>query len=248
MKKGLLSSIIQRSPEIPRPVADRLVAVIESDVATGLLDQYEQRKLAQRAQLVKRLAELPKQHEKKIVEAGKRAQEALIAHQQALDAARKAMEAMNEASSLSYGAQLQLTYELGAATRELVESADPRILDFILQLGLLHDAAGERLQYWVETQKNWTGGKRAIPMSNVEYVAAARDLIDELKSNCRNLQLQALSRAQVEQRFLEMIEQLAPVLVPLELQPPRVEDGEVKPPLGLSIIYENAAPGIPMRH
>lgn len=248
MKKGLLSSIIRKSPEIPRPVADRLVAVVESDLATDLLDQYEQRMLAKRAQLAKQLVDLPKQHEKTIVDAGKRAQAALLAHEKALDAARKAMEESNQAAAAAYGAQLQLRHEVGTIERELLASADPRIQEFILQLGLLHDAAGAGLQYWIETTGRGYGRSNAIPRSNVEEVKAARDLLEELKSNCFSMRLQALSRIQVEQSLLGMIERLPPVLAPLELKPPRIEDGEVRPPLGLPIIYENSAPGIPMLH
>lgn len=242
MKKGLLSSILGKSPDIPRPVRDRLVAVMESDLATDLLNKHEQDRLAKRAQLAKRLAELPKQHEKTIADAGKRAQEALQAHEKALQAARKAMEAMNEASTLSYGAQLQMQYQVGAVERELLESADPRINDFILQINLLEGAARLRHEFWVEPIKLMGGGYDKKYHSNTEQVKKAGDLLAELKANCRTMQLQAISRAEVESRFMEMIDQLEPVLAPLDLRPMRLEDGEVLVPHAMAIANLNSAP------
>lgn len=230
MKKGLLSSILGKSPEIPLPVRDRLVAVMESDLATDLLNKHEQDRLAKRAVLAKRLAELPKQHEKTIAEAGRRAQEALQAHEKALEAARNAMQASNAASNIAYGAGLQLRYEVGAVERELLESADPRILEFIVQISLLEGEARLRHEFWVESIKLLGGGFDKKYHSNTEQVKRASDLLAELKDACRSMQLQAISRADVEQRFLMMIDQLEPVLAPLDLRPMRLEDGEILPP------------------
>ena len=142
-------------------------------------------------------------------------------------------EAWHVARLAADGVELQYL----AARREQVDalrdSADKRLGDFDAQLAnILDNDLVAALQFRIDVGAS-RRERRTIERSNIELVVAAKGAVDEARREVDAGRLQALGYSEVSDRLHEWCAKLAPLLAPLDLNPPSLSaaDAEVGPPM-----------------
>lgn len=225
--KSTIKSLFSKSNELPLSVRERLEVLIDSDITTQLVAEDERRRLARRADLAKRLAELPKQHAKAVASAAQAEINARAAHEMALDGARKAFDVLAAAGSASFAASYGYDSDVSHIKRELVETADRRITDFIFELRQAKDNARNAIACWIDSSQSWLGRAGHVARSNTEYVLKALEIIDKCDARCVAMQLEALSSNDVMAELSAMVITVENAMTTLQLHGPVIKDGEV---------------------
>jgi hypothetical protein len=200
-----------------------LKAIVQGPIVQEALSRAEAEEVQRRAKLVKQLADLPKVHEKRCIEAN----EAVARARKALDAAHAAVsEALarhSEAYCLAASASAIYGNEESRLTMELNQSADPRIADLERACDDLHSNHARHAPMDVHVDDSVSPPHTYYDAS---AATAACEALRKAVLECRALRLKALTSAQITAAMSAIVAALVQPLAKISLKPPVVESHE----------------------
>lgn len=205
--------------------------LLELPSVRAALDDSETHLLAERKELADDLATVHSRHEKSITAAGKAARAAETALQEAEDARVRALQACNHARQQAYAAVMSAETEAANLRRKLQEGRDMRLDDAYIHLANLGEAARGLLHVQPVVTRRTFGSKETAYVSNGHDVEVARKALADALAEVESMTTAALGRRDITKRLIDLFESLRKPLAPLELNPPRLEHGEVLEPL-----------------
>ena len=206
-----------------RSALDKL---LDSRVVDQVLDADEQDTIRDRLALIAERDDLQRKAAAEAPAAEAKAAAAVARREKAEADLREAAEAERIAKALCQSAKRHKYID--GIERKLLASADPRVREFRWYLTYLDDRVHAAFRAWPYSP----GFGRAVLVSNVEEVKAARAVLREFIAKTHAIERQALSYADVTQEFVGMCEHLAPILAKLLFNPPQLaNDGEVGEPI-----------------
>lgn len=218
--RNLLAEL--RLSRVAREELDQVLAIPEVEQIIG---REEEQELAERAELVKHMTNLPGKFENRIQEAVEAAKMATRRHEAAekeLVAARQAMFAAQAAAAALDREQNAERFEI---ERQLVEGADSRLDEFIHHLGRAESFIGASFQVTsIYTEKSWlTGERNTVTETNLEAIQTARVLLNDAIRDCEAMRLEAISSVDVAERLTAWFHKLCPVVEQFKVHLPYID-------------------------
>ena len=215
---------------LPRDMKLRLSTLLDSDSAHQLVDEAERQGIAARTALIEKTAGLSKAYVANIGKPVKKALEAKRAYETSVSAMQLAhkewMQAEGELYAFEYSGQVQVN----TAERELLQSSDPRLSEFLSILAQKDDDVRNKVHYAAVPEPKMFG-TRLRHFNNLEEIQSARAVLLDCMTRCREMQTQPLSSEKISKALAEMCASLVPALAPLDVKAPVVgKDNEVIDP------------------
>lgn len=208
-------------------------ALLQSPQATKAIEDAEADTMRRRTELRKILSALEKECEAAARQADDKCSRTAAELATAEAAYHAARAAHTTAQMVAYGAELARGGRRRELMDELMQTADPRIADFIFWAeNIASGSLPFAVQYWPDERKR-REGKLVALSSNMDDVIAAKQAIAATVASLRELQMQAASYVDVSQALMAACNTLAPVLAMVSLNPPRLSarDAEVGEPI-----------------
>ena len=210
---------------LQRPLSEhetaRLRAILESPHADQVVRDAEATVLAQRRDAGKQIAESERVRPAEAARLQKDAAEKLRHWEDLIAQGHEAREAYFHAAQLEYGHAHGCDQRIGDLKKELERTSDPRLKDFVFELGQLRSVRCPlALEHWVTDSGRRGWGQGVQFGSNAEEIGAARELLDTMIARCHSLALKALSSAEVSEELGNMCLELAPALAKFDTNPP----------------------------
>lgn len=214
-----------------------LQALLQSPMVEAALADAEKQEVEKRAVMVARLAAVPDEHAKACAVVRKK-----------LDAAEAAVTKATRQLADAHEGHRLATVEFGSVsgvkektendlTREIIDSADPRLVTFA---GYLHDVQmllRNDPQFEFETTppaRMW--GKEGLRMVVPSKIPEAWNAIDVARGQAMEMRMAALTRAEITATLREIATRIRPALSACGYATPRVLDDHVLPPLHQTLI------------
>ena len=211
----LLSELATQLTPRARDELDRLIA---SPEAEALLARDEEKIIAERAALVKRLVEVGPKFAAAQVAASKRSAAAATALAEAESALRAARDELVASTAQSLAASSGEADETLEIERELREGADARLEQFAQHAEDLSGMARHLLVARPIAKRNWVSGERWTEVvTNADEVDAARAGLMRAAGTARSMRLQALDSRSIVEWLQATLASLEPLLRPFRL-------------------------------
>lgn len=215
---------------LPRDLQSRLKILLDSGVADQLMDQEERRSIAARTSLVEKIAQITKAYAANVGLPTKNKLDAQRVYVTSVSAMQLAHKDWMAAESEMYAFEYPVQAQINAAERELLESSDPRLSEFLALLARKDGEARNKIQHRSVVERT-----RLVSQikhhNNVDVIESARAVLLTCMNRCREMQMQPFSSAEISQELAAMCASMGEVLAPLGLQAPVInEDGEVVDP------------------
>lgn len=186
-------------------------ALLKTDELRQVLHRVEEREVEARADLVRRLAAAPARHEKAAKPLNDRQQSARERVKQLENELATAVAELRDADAASLAGSIARDREIADLTRQLLESADPRIEAFKKELVQLHDVIRHTpADSWSE--KQWSDRWGRNIERRVYSAARANAAIEALRlgmDRASALALQPLTSDQVTAALRHILHDIA---------------------------------------
>lgn len=211
-----------------RQKLETLEAIARSPIADQVMADIEKSKVERRKALVQQAATIEARHGKACLEATKAAEKARIG----LEVAKQEVTAKSEAYGQAYGHSFAMSRlrdnEANEIERELQETCDPRIDQYLSCLhALFGNIAADRveLSWSADTKQSGRWFRTDVQISNPNG-----DALEGIRSeitSARELKLLPLTPAEVTRSLQAISKRLADPLASVERRPPEVTADEV---------------------
>ena len=211
----LLSELATQLTPRARDELDRLIA---SPEAEEMLRRDEDKIVAERKTLVKRLAEVAGKFAAAQDAAGRRAEAAAKALADAESALRVARDGYAEACRVALSADVGEANERQELERELREGADPRLAEFSTHALDLDSLVNSCFAAYPVVTRHWLSKEKAIEIiSNRDQILEVRGLLKTASADALRAQLEPMTTLDVTELLQEHLSTLRPLLAPLNL-------------------------------
>lgn len=228
-----LSTIVKnlKLPADARRALDELIATPE---AQGFLDRQDDHLVTRRKELKKTIAEADAQIARESAVTWRAVLAAEKAYEVAEAALHEAVRRHRDAASRNYAAGAAPRRLMRAAERELAETRDRRLDEFLRHVANLEEALRLAARSWSDTAPPNILGRRAVRHhSNVAEATAAMQLCRACHDDLLAMAADALTRAAITERLAEWSGKLAAAAARFDLPVPTLDErGEVAPSRG----------------
>lgn len=225
--------------KLPKHDRAELDKFLKRDDIQQILNSDETDRLAHRRELIAEKSAIPAKFEK----ASKEAEKAAIAAAEELKATEllfyAARRASLDASAVldSFGYQAMLAQK--AIDTELLAGADPRIGEYLNEIGSVASRTRVAFESWWEAEERksdeFYGSRKYIVdviRTNNDDVVAALTALDDAKNQLQAMQFEALSGAEITDSLRKITESIRPPLKKLKRNPPFLDRfDQVRPPI-----------------
>lgn len=193
-------------------MASILQTWIESPAGQKAVESVERERLQKRATVFAQLQATPAKYAK----AGEAAWNKLQKKQDALDAARRAVDEAIQAVATAMGESLGVSYaqerDLGQLTRELEDTADPRIMGFVDQLqGIRSLVRNMNPIMFTKEPRGMFGDLHDVVVTDPKF-GVAMDAITSAIERATGMRLQVLTSTEVTDALTAITGELEPLL------------------------------------
>ena len=214
---------------LPRDMQSRLSALLDSGVAVQLMDEAERKGIEARAALVGKIAQLSKAHVANVGKPAKKTFEAKRSYEMSVSAMHLAHKEWMQAESELYAFESSLQQQVNVAERDLLQSSDPRLSEFLSILAQKDDDVRNRVHY-VAVPERKMFGTQLKHFNNVEAIQSARAVLLDCMTRCREMQMRPVSAADISKALAAMCALLGDALATLDVRAPMIKDGELVDP------------------
>ncbi len=205
---------------------DRLIA---SPEAQSVLLRDENDLLTKRRALIDQLKELPEKYAKLKLDAEK---PVILAADRLRAAENELLEAranLHLAQAVAGTPSRSESTELFNIERQLLETADTRLLEFKIHVDNLRQAVGHSIVTWPTTTTNYITKDTFITiLTNADDVSATMTALSECANDCQQMRFEAVSFTEITNRLSVWSETLREQLTEFGLPCPRIDaDGAV---------------------
>ena len=217
------------------PAAKReLDAVVALPEIQEVFYREEKTTVAQRQALIDERAALPAKFDHLKIEAGEKIvkiQDDILKEEECLRVLKAKLNGARAASAALIHQEQSRIFEID---RILLSGADPRIVEFKIEVARIADYIRNDFKFWVDSaNRNWFNGgsKERVYDNNVPDMEKALSVVNGILEELEAMRCRAISKEGVTLAFKQMSADLIEPLKPFELDPPTVnEAGEVKLP------------------
>ena len=206
----LLSELATKLTPRAKDELDRLVSSPEGE---SLLRRDEEKIIAERAALVKRLAACPGKFKQAQAAAGVRAEAAALAIEAAQKQLADARDEVVAATAQALAAQTGEADERQELERALRDGADPRLAELVGHCDELGGVANSCFAHRPVASRDWATGRITTEtVTNRAEVLAAREALRTVGADALRLQLEALATHEITERIQAHLLALEPLL------------------------------------